>query len=159
MGAVAGGAVAGHGTTVVLTGSLDLYKSFSMKKENKGDNSSSSESNASDLDVVEKGSKEWKNAVESLKKDGKTNVRVKDEATAKELLKESRGNMNRYKQYIKDKGVSYSKGYEVHQQSNSRELGVGNDLPHLNWKDGKGKGHIYYGDKPGRSSSKATTTN
>jgi hypothetical protein len=60
------------------------------------------------------------------------------------LLKEARGNMNRYKNYAKDKGVTYKKGYETHNVQNSRELGAGNDLQHMKWKDGKSGGHIYY---------------
>ena len=62
--------------------------------------------------------------------------------------------MNRYKQYSKDKGIVYKKGYEVHQQANARELNAGNNRPHIKWKDGKASGHIYYGTKKGRSPKK-----
>jgi hypothetical protein len=78
---------------------------------------------------------------------GKTNVRVETATDAKDLLKEARGNMNRYKNYSKDKGVTYKKGYETHNSQNKRELDAGNDLQHIKWKDGKAGGHIFY-NKP-----------
>ena len=52
--------------------------------------------------------------------------------------------MNRYKNYSKDKGVTYKKGYEAHNSKNPRELDTGNDLQHIKWKDGKAGGHIFY---------------
>lgn len=52
--------------------------------------------------------------------------------------------MDRRKQYTT---APYKKGYEMHNDQNARELGAGNDLQHLKWKDGKAGGHIYY-DKP-----------
>jgi hypothetical protein len=101
------------------------------------------------LDTVKPDTKEWDNAVNDLSstEKGKVDVRTETASDADALLKESRGNMNRYKNYAKDKGVTYKKGYEVHNVQNSRELGVGNDLQHLKWKDGKAGGHIYY-NKP-----------
>lgn len=104
---------------------------------------------ATKLPILRKGTKEWKKAAENLQnnKKTKTNYRVASASDAKDLLTEGRGNMNRYKQYSKDKGVTYKKGYEVHNQLNERELGVGNNLQHIKWKDGKAGGHIYY-NKP-----------
>jgi hypothetical protein len=104
---------------------------------------------SSDLPLVKKGAKEWDSAVSEITKigKGKTNIRVESSSEAKTLLKESKGNMNRYKQYSKDKGTKYKKGYETHNQKNKRELDAGNDLQHIKWKDGKSGGHIYY-DKP-----------
>ncbi len=101
---------------------------------------------ATDLPVVKPGTPEWKNAVDSMSGlgKGKLNVRTETAADAQALLKESRGNMNRYKNYTND---SYKKGYETHNAQNPRELGAGNDLQHLKWKDGKSGGHVYY-DKP-----------
>jgi hypothetical protein len=104
---------------------------------------------ASDLPVVKKGSKEWSTMVSEVSdlSKGKTNVRVETATDAKDLLKEARGNMNRYKNYSKDKGVTYKKGYETHNSQNKRELDAGNDLQHIKWKDGKAGGHIFY-NKP-----------
>ena len=101
---------------------------------------------ASSLPVIRRGSPEWDKAVRDLRNlgKGKMNVRVESATDAKALLTESRGNMNRYKQYAKDDGVTYKKGYEVHNDQNPRELGAGNDLQHIKWKDGKAGGHIYY---------------
>jgi len=86
--------------------------------------------------------KEASSAIKSIKK-GKLNLRVNTATEAKQLLQE-RGNMNRYKNYTRK---PYTKGYEVHNVKNSRELGVGNDLQHIKWYDGKAQGHIYY-NKP-----------
>lgn len=104
---------------------------------------------ASDLPMIKKGTDAWDEAVRILSGNDKKkiNVRVGSASDAQDLLNESRGNMNRYKQYSKDKGVTYKKGYEVHNQQNARELGAGNDLQHIKWKDGKAGGHIYY-NKP-----------
>ena len=102
---------------------------------------------ATDLPIIEKGTKEWQETVNILKKSDnkKINVRVESASDAKDLLLESRGNMNRYKQYEENK--RYSKGYEVHNQINDREMDVGNNLQHIKWKDSKTGGHIYY-NKP-----------
>lgn len=104
---------------------------------------------ATKLPVLKQGTKEWINAVKDLSSNNKKkmNFRVNTASDAKQLLKESRGDMNRYKQYAKDKGVTYKKGYEVHNQQNARELGAGNNLQHIKWKDGKAGGHIFY-NKP-----------
>ncbi len=104
---------------------------------------------ASDLPLIKKGTDAWDEAVRILKENDKKkiNVRVENASDAKDLLFESRGNMNRYKQYSKDKGVTYKKGYEVHNQQNARELNADNDLQLINWKDGKARGHIFY-NKP-----------
>ena len=104
---------------------------------------------ASDLITIKRGSKEWNATAKDLSIQGKarSNYRVETATDAKDLLSESRGNMNRYKNYAKDKGKTYSKGYETHNSQNPRELGAGNDLQHLKWKDGKSGGHIFY-DKP-----------
>jgi hypothetical protein len=98
---------------------------------------------ASDMTVVKPGTKEWDEAVEALSSlsKGKMNIRTRSATDAKRLLKESRGNMDRRKQYTDD---TYKKGYETHNDQNKRELDVGNDLQHLKWKDGKAGGHIYY---------------
>ena len=103
--------------------------------------------NARSLTLVKRGSKEWQAAVKAIRNNRKTNIRVATASDAKALLNEARGNMNRYKQYSKDRGVTYKKGYETHNVQNSRELGAGNDLQHIKWKDSKSGGHIYY-DKP-----------
>ena len=101
---------------------------------------------ASDLSVLKPGTKAWDNAVNSLSGlgKGKVNYRTGSATDAKSLLEQARGKMNRNKQYTQQK---YKKGYETHNSQNPRELGAGNDLQHLKWKDGKSGGHIYY-NKP-----------
>lgn len=76
--------------------------------------------------------------------DGSADVRVPTASDAKDLLREARGDMNRYKQYTR---IPYKKGYEVHNQQSVREIAAGNDLQHLKWYDGKAQGHVY-DDKP-----------
>ncbi|WP_444940663.1 RHS repeat-associated core domain-containing protein [Microbulbifer sp. ZKSA004] len=101
---------------------------------------------ASDLDKVKPDTKDWNSAVADLKELGKEkrNYRTETAGDAKRLLQESRGNMDRQKQYTDN---NYRKGYETHNDQNDRERGAGNDLQHIKWKDGKSGGHIYY-DKP-----------
>jgi hypothetical protein len=100
-------------------------------------------SKATDLPIVKPGTQQWTETVDSLSGlgKGKLNVRTETATDAKALFNEARGNMNRYKNYTNQ---SYKKGYETHNVQNSRELGAGNDLQHLKWKDGKSGGHIYY---------------
>jgi RHS repeat-associated protein len=112
---------------ITLVGSIVLGK-FKGKK-------------ASDLDVLSPN--EATKKISNLGK-FKTNLRVETASEAKEALKQARGSMNRYKQYSKDRGITFKKGYEVHNQLNPREIGAGNDLQHILWKDGKSGGHIYF---------------
>ncbi len=98
---------------------------------------------------IRPGTKAWKQAVKQLSGlgKGKLNLRVRTATEAKQLLQEARGNMNRFKQYTRDgRGPhrNYPKGYEVHNNLNSREKSVGNDLRHIKWNDGESSGHIYY---------------
>jgi RHS repeat-associated protein len=110
---------------------------------------------ASDMSILKPGSKEWKKAVEALGKGGKGDLRVANSADAKQLLKEARGNMNRVKRYkTKPMGKGsepYRKSYEVHKidpHNRASEVGVGNDLHHIKWrdKDGLDGGHIFFED-------------
>ncbi len=96
--------------------------------------------------MIAPGTKEWDNAVNDLASPGKGKIdfRTTTATDAKALLKEARGNMNRYKNYAKDKGATYKNGYETHNVQNGRELGAGNALQHLKWKDRKSGGHLYY---------------
>ena len=98
---------------------------------------------ATDLPVIKPGSQEWINAVNDLSGlgKGKLNLRTETATDAKSLLREARGNMDRRKNYTNQ---NYKKGYETHNVQNSREMGAGNDLQQLKWKDGKSGGHIYY---------------
>ncbi|WP_275938034.1 RHS repeat-associated core domain-containing protein, partial [Cronobacter malonaticus] len=109
---------------------------------------------ASDLPVVKPNTKEWEEAVAALRKDGRGDIRVKNAADAKKLLKEARGNMDARKMYSYKK-KKYSKGYEFHKpQHGSKpggwekgEVSVGNDLPHIKWRDGANdQGHIFFED-------------
>ena len=104
---------------------------------------------ASELPTIEKGTKEWDEAVKSIANGGNTSYRTKTATEAKELLNEARGNMNRYKQYT---SKQYKKGYEMHPNEINTRNAPHNDLPHVKWKDWldelhSGKGHIFF-DKP-----------
>ena len=104
---------------------------------------------ASDLPVVEKGTKAWEEAVSNISKGGNTSYRTKTATDAKQLLYEARGNMNRYKRYTYKK---YKKGYEMHPNEKNTINAPHNDLTHVKWKDwidevNPGKGHIFF-DKP-----------
>ena len=101
---------------------------------------------ASELSIVEKGTKEWDEAVKNIANGGNTSYRTKTATEAKELLHEARGNMDRYKKYSKKK---YKKGYEMHPNEINTQRAPHNDLPHLKWKDWidklhPGKGHIFF---------------
>ena len=98
-----------------------------------------------DLPTVKQGTPGWDNAKSDLSiSKGKANARVETATDAKKLLTETKGKMNRYKNYTKK---TYKKGYEVHNVKNAREASVGNTLQHIKWKDGKASGHIFY-NKP-----------
>ncbi len=106
-------------------------------------------SNATDLLVIEKGTKEWHEAAKNIANGGNTSYRTRTATDAKELLNEARGNMNRYKRYT---SKQYKKGYEIHPSEINTRNAPHNDLPHIKWKDwlgGKhsGKGHIFF-NKP-----------
>jgi len=107
--------------------------------------SGSKVSNASDLPIIRSGTREWKEAIAALRRGGRGDIRVSSAREAKELLREARGNMNRYRNYSPK---SYDKGYEVHNVLNARELSAGNNLRHIKWRDwlstNSGSGHIYY---------------
>jgi len=128
-----------HGSKYRLTGKGKDYN-INQEKE---------VSLASYLPLIQRDSRAWNQAVKDLiaLDKGKLNLRVKSASDATRLLKESRGGMNRYKQYSKDRGLIYRKGYETHNDQNLRELDAGNDLQHIKWKEGKAGGHIYY-EKP-----------
>ena len=67
------------------------------KARDKGGGSGAVEENrASDLPIIEPGSKEWDNAVKNIKSGGSTSYRTRTATDAKGLLNESRGNMDRY---------------------------------------------------------------
>ena len=121
-------------------------------------------SKASDLPVIKPGTKQWDAAVAALKNGGKGDIRVASAADAKALLTQARGGMDRRKMYSND--GDYSKGYQVHKPQpgvdrsgnrfpakerwNKGEVdgGIGNDRPHIKWKDqnGRDQGHIFFDD-------------
>lgn len=94
--------------------------------------------------MLKKGSSAWNDAAQNIASGGKSNHVTETATEAKSLLNQGRGNMNRYRNYAKDRAITYKKGYETHNTQNARELGVGNDLQHIKWKDGKSGGHIFY---------------
>jgi RHS repeat-associated protein len=121
-------------------------------------------SKASNLPVVRPGTKQWDAAVAALKNGGKGDIRVANAADAKALLTQARGGMDRRKMYSND--GDYSKGYQVHKPQPGADRGgnrlpakerwrkgevdggVGNDRPHIKWKDqnGRDQGHIFFDD-------------
>ena len=122
------------------------YAGGSVKQKTCGSKESG---RASELPTIEKGTKEWDEAVKSIANGGNTSYRTKTATEAKELLNEARGNMNRYKQYT---SKQYKKGYEMHPNEINTRNAPHNDLPHVKWKDWldelhSGKGHIFF-DKP-----------
>jgi len=95
-----------------------------------------------------KGSKGWVQAIKDLQaammNGEKFQVKVRSSSDAKDFLKESQGNMNRYKAHTqsnRDDGVpKYPKGYEQHM---APEGGLG-DTPHIKWYHNGADGHIFY---------------
>ena len=104
---------------------------------------------ATELKTIKKGTKEWDDAVTKIKAGGKgNNFRVETIGEAKELLKEGRGNMNRYKRYSKA-FKDAKKGYSVHPNESNTIHAPHNNLPHIKWKDwlsgdSSGTGHIFF---------------
>jgi RHS repeat-associated protein len=101
---------------------------------------------ASELPTIKPGTKEWDDAVKAIRSGGKSNFRTETATDAKNLLNESRGNMNRYKRYT-DK--QYDKGFEMHPDESGTQNAPHNDLPHVKWKDWhsedqSGAGHIFF---------------
>ncbi|MFP2470843.1 RHS repeat-associated core domain-containing protein, partial [Pseudescherichia vulneris] len=102
---------------------------------------------ATNLPVIKRGSPEWKKATESIQNGGKSNFRVKDKATAEQLLKDARGKVDNHPTYSE---VPYKKGYEHHPNESHTINAPENNIPHIKWKDwssGKksgGAGHIFY---------------
>jgi hypothetical protein len=101
-------------------------------------------SKTSSLKEIKFGTKDWDDAVKQIQNNKKSDILVNSATDAKKLLKEAKGNMNRYKNYT---NTPYKKGYEVHNVQNKRELNVGNDKQHIKYKDAKSSGHIYF-NKP-----------
>ena len=138
-----------EGLHTYYVGSGILVHNDYAKGNDSNGNSSSESGRASELPTIEKGTKEWDEAVKSIANGGNTSYRTKTATEAKELLNEARGNMNRYKQYT---SKQYKKGYEMHPNEINTRNAPHNDLPHVKWKDWldelhSGKGHIFF-DKP-----------
>ncbi|MCA9130786.1 MAG: hypothetical protein KDB22_27055, partial [Planctomycetales bacterium] len=95
--------------------------------------------------VIQPGTQAWADAMSAIAnaaKGQKLNFTVKTATDAKQLLFGALGNMNRYKNYAHDV-LHYSKGYEMHNVMNARELTV-HSLQHLKWYANKTSGHIFY---------------
>ncbi|EOD3494604.1 RHS repeat-associated core domain-containing protein, partial [Cronobacter malonaticus] len=109
---------------------------------------------ASNLPVIKPGTKEWKQAVDTIKNNGssKPNFRVADRATAEKLMKEAKPKIPEYGQYTGSKNYRNKEGYEHHPNESHTVNAPENNLPHIKWSDytsGKkapssGKGHIFY---------------
>lgn len=106
---------------------------------------------ASELPIIKKGSKEWQDAVDKIKKGGKVNeIRVANEVEARAMLKEARGSMPEFPAY--NHPPDAKKGFEVHPSEAGSINAPHNDLPHVKWWDweggkkapGSGRGHIFF---------------
>ncbi|MFC0178529.1 RHS repeat-associated core domain-containing protein [Thorsellia kenyensis] len=103
---------------------------------------------ASEMKPLVRGSKEWNQAIKefqkALAKGEKFQVKVRTSSDAKAFLKESQGNMNRYKAHTQSKRLDgvpkYPKGYEQHMEP---ENGLGDAL-HIKWYNNGTDGHIFY---------------
>ncbi|EPV3655059.1 RHS repeat-associated core domain-containing protein [Citrobacter sedlakii] len=108
---------------------------------------------ASNLPVIKPGSKEWKQAIESIKNGKNTNFRTATEKDAIDLVNKGRGRMEQ-KDSIDDPynnmGEGYKKGYELHLNVSHTNNAPENNLPHVKWKDWEsgrssgGKGHVFF---------------
>lgn len=106
---------------------------------------------ATNLPIIKPNTPQWKQAVDSIKNDGKSkpNFRVQDKETANKMLRESKKNLPQYETYTDEK---YKMGYEYHPNESHTINAPQNNLPHIKWSDysaGKkapssGKGHIFY---------------
>jgi len=102
---------------------------------------------ATNLPIIKRGSPEWKKATETIQNGGKSNFRVKNRATADQLLRDARGKVDHHPTYAE---TPYKKGYEHHPNESHTVNAPENNIPHVKWKDwsmGKksgGAGHIFY---------------
>lgn len=109
---------------------------------------------ASNLPVIKPGSKEWKQAVDTMRNNGssKPNFRVADKSTAESLLKDSKPKIPEYPEYFGSKNYPDKAGFEHHPNESHTINAPENNLPHIKWSDygsgkkapGSGKGHIFY---------------
>ena len=109
---------------------------------------------ASDLPVIKPGTKEWNNAVSTIRQGGKSNFRTSSEKDAVKLVKQGRGEdikrMGSSADPYSELGAPYKKGYEIHPNESHLTNSPGNDLQHVKWKDwtaGRsqgGKGHVFF---------------
>ena len=150
-GAAGGGAAALSGAAAVATSTATVAVGVcagagTVLAVGNGKDSNSESGKASDLPTIEKGTKEWDEAVKSIANGGNTSYRTRTATEAKKLLKEARGNMNNYKRYTPKQ---YKKGYEIHPNEINTRNAAQNNLPHVKWKDwldggNSGKGHIFF---------------
>ena len=105
--------------------------------------------NAQLLTVIKPGTREWNQAIESMKRGGNTNYRVDNLEDAKLLLNQARGNMNKMPRYTSN----YLKGFEIHPSEATTRGAPHNNLEHIKWRDFSnqakskgacGKGHIFF---------------
>ena len=150
-GAASGGAAALSGAAAVATSTAAVATGVcagagTVLAVGNGKNSNNESGKASDLPTIEKGTKEWDEAVKSIANGGNTSYRTRTATEAKKLLNEARGNMNNYKRYT---SKQYKKGYEMHPNEINTRNASQNNLPHVKWKDwlaggNSGKGHIFF---------------
>ncbi|MCM1060151.1 MAG: hypothetical protein NC452_07630 [Eubacterium sp.] len=142
-GALADTVVTGTGV-ILLASDIQGYNSASQAmRDAKMFESNDGLSNA--IHAGKPGSQSWSEAKKAIR-DGKgkgINVIANSEDDARKLLSEARSELQEFETYTPEK---YKAGFEVH----PAEPDVGNDLPHLKWKDwsnGKSSGangHIFW---------------
>jgi RHS repeat-associated protein len=105
---------------------------------------------ATDLPVLQPGTKEWNDAVKDMRTPGKgKNYRVQDRETATKLLQDSRSDLPSYPTYTNEK---YKFGYEFHPNEAHTVNAPHNNLPHIKWSDWRqGKkqgatGHVFFNE-------------
>lgn len=103
---------------------------------------------ASTLKVIRPGTKEWDDAVGSIRTGGNSDFRVGSRMEAVALLTQARNGMREYPTYYESD--VYRKGYEHHPSEVATVNAPHNDLRHIKWKDYEseksGGGHIFYGN-------------
>jgi hypothetical protein len=101
---------------------------------------------ASELPVLIPGSRQWSDAVNSLRKGGTiNNARVPNASTAKKLLQDAFSGSNALQHRPTYTNESEIKTYQLHPAEIDEGQGLFNDLSHIKWRSPDGDGHIWFG--------------
>jgi hypothetical protein len=101
---------------------------------------------ASDIGAITRGTKQWDQAVASIKNGGLDNInnlRVNNASEAKKLLKDAFGDSVKFQPTY----ANPTKGtYQLHPSEINTAQGINNNLSHLKFTDANGReGHIWFG--------------